>query len=269
MSEVNCRLCGCAEYHPVRKKSGFHLERCADCSLVQITDDLSKLRLEDLYDRSFFEAYYDWQHEGRGKAIAYDKLEGRLDAIEQLVPCRGEMLEVGCAFGYFLDAARSRGWKTRGIELGDYAARFAREQLKLDVQTVPIERVEFSPGEFDVIALWDVVEHLNDPVDSLLRLQRMLKDDGLIAFNTPNVDSYLTRLQGGFWRNFVPPIHITYFGPRSVRRLLERTGFDPVQITVALPRERLLKRLHLYNLLRRLRASDKLLVFARKRPRCG
>jgi 2-polyprenyl-3-methyl-5-hydroxy-6-metoxy-1,4-benzoquinol methylase len=264
VTKSNCRLCGKIDYTHIRIKNGFHLERCRSCSLVQITDDMSAVRLEELYDQAFFEEVYDWQHEGRGKRIAYEKLDDRLDEIERLVSGRGKMLEVGCAFGYFLDTARSRGWQTRGIELGDHAARFAREELELDVQTMSIEQAEFGPGEFDVIALWDVLEHLEDPLEQFRRLGQMLKKDGIVAFNTPDVDSAIARLQGRYWRNFVPPIHITYFGPRSIQRLLALTGFEPVEITVALPRERLLKQLRLYDLLRRWGVSDKLLVFARK-----
>jgi SAM-dependent methyltransferase len=147
--------------------------------------------------------------------------------------------------------------------LGDYAARFAREELKLDVQTLPVERAEFAPGEFDVIALWDVLEHLDDPLGQFRRLRRILRKGGIMCFNTPDIDSYMARLQGPLWRNFLPPIHITYFGRRSARRLLDLAGFEPIELSVALPRERLLKRLRLYDLLRRWRFSDKLLVFAR------
>ena len=94
---------------------------------MQITDDLSDVCLEDYYEKEFFDNTYGGLNQEKGQRTAYEKFAYRLQEIEKLKPEKGTILDVGCSFGYFLDAARSRGWKPVGVEIGEYAARFAQE----------------------------------------------------------------------------------------------------------------------------------------------
>jgi hypothetical protein len=153
VTKANCRLCGETDYGLIRVKNEFHLERCRTCSLVQVTDDLSAVHFEDLYDQAFFEEVYDWQHESRGKRIADEKFDDRLDDIEQLASGRGKMLEVGCAFGYFLDAARSRGWQTRGIEQAEF------EPVEITVALLR-EKLLKRLHVYDLLPRWGVSDEL-------------------------------------------------------------------------------------------------------------
>jgi len=259
-----CRICGHTEYSLFAVKNGFHLERCGRCSLVQVTDDLSTVCLADYYKEDFFTDTYSWQHEPKGQRLMYEKANYRLGEIEKFKPGKGTLLEVGCSFGFFLDAARTRGWTTVGVELGEYAARYAQEQLGLEVHCGMVRGCKLPFGQFDVVALWDVIEHLDDPVAELNHMHALLKSEGLLVFNTPDVDGYVRRLQGLRWRCFIPPIHLTNFGPRSMEALLEKTQFRILLRTVALPREALLQKLRLFWLLKKLQFSDKMLVFAQK-----
>lgn len=259
-----CRICGCTEFDLFAVKDGFHLERCCVCSLMQITDDLSDVCLEDYYEKEFFDNTYGGLHQEKGQRTAYEKFAYRLQEIEKLKSEKGTILDVGCSFGYFLDAARSRGWKPVGVEIGEYAARFAQETLKLEVHVSDVRQGDLPSNCFDVICLWDVLEHLDEPLAVLNHLHHLMKKEGLLVFNTPDVDSYIRKLQGLRWRCFIPPIHVTYYGPRAVKALLERTGFRLLSRTVALPREALLQKLHVFNFLKKIHFSDKMLIFAEK-----
>lgn len=108
------------------------------------------------------------------------------------------------------------------------------------------------------------VSCLNDPAADLRRLHGLLKGGGLLVFNTPDVDSYLAKLHGRWWRNFEPPNHVVYVSAKTASMLLDKTGFRPIVNTVALPRERLLKKMGVFELLTRMRFSDKLLLFAKR-----
>lgn len=261
--ERPCRICGGTDYSPVSDINGFRIQRCVNCTLVQITDDLSQVDLKSVYSDDNFE-FLAWQHDGKGKTIAYEKLYHRLDEIEKYRPNKGEMLEIGCAFGYFLDAARSRGWTPTGVEIAEQPARFAREKLNLPIQCCWFKDAELPEGHFDVVAMWDALEHFDDPAAELLHAHKLIRDGGLLAFNTPDVDSFIRKLQGSRWRNFIPPQHITYFNVAATKELFRRTGFRPLWFSVALPREALLKKLHLYDLLVRIKLSDKMFVIAEK-----
>ena len=260
-----CRLCGPSDFRCFLEKDGYHLGRCTKCGLLQVTDDLGALDLTEVYDQEFFdETYCSIQTNKSSREKEYEKCDLRLQEIETLLPGRGSILDIGCSFGFFLDVARQRGWKVAGVEVGEYAARVAREDLGLEVFDEALDEVDLPQGHFDVVTLWNVIEHLKDPVGDLRRVNNSMREGGLLVFTTGDVDSYLRRLQGSLWRSFIPPVHLVNFSVKTVVRLLEASGFAVARVTVALPREPLLKRLGLLELLRRLKFSDKMMVFARK-----
>ena len=277
-----CRVCGSTEYVPFAEKNGFHLDRCTQCTLVQVTDDLSQVDFERLYDQGFFDGVYSSKSSfglrslgrallGRhdlktssGQAKEYAKFRYRIDEIEKLTRAKGKILDVGCSFGFFLDVARARGWEVEGVEIGDYAAAQARDELGLQVRVGDVLDLELPENHYDVITLWNVIEHVDDPIANCTRFHSALRKGGLFVFTTPNVDCYLRKLQGMRWRAFVPPIHLMNFGPRSIGALMDRTGFRIVRRSVPLPRESLLKRLGIIGFLKAIGFSDKMMVFAEK-----
>jgi len=259
-----CLICGSIQFDFFVKKNGFSLGRCLRCSLLQVTDDLSKVCLKDYYDQEFFDETYDWLQKPAGKKKEYQKFNYRLTEIEKFKPGKGNVLDIGCSFGHFLDCARSRGWTPVGVEISEYAARFAKETLKLNVHVADVSEADLPEGHFDAVTLWNVLEHLDDPVEELEHLNRLMKKAGLLVFTTGDVDSYLRKLQGLRWRSFIPPIHVANYGPRSVKSLLEKTGFRLLSSSVALPREELLSKLHVINSLKKIKFSDKMLIYAQK-----
>ena len=135
----------------------------------------------------------------------------------------GRLLDVGCATGYFLNAARLY-FETCGIEPSRWAADYARDRLRLDVHQGVLEDVSLAPASFDVITLNDVIEHLVDPAGALTRLHGLLRPGGLIYLVTPNVESLSARLLRGYWWG-LRPAHVYYFSPRTLTAMLEKTGF--------------------------------------------
>lgn len=259
-----CRVCGAAPLAAYTRKNGFHLGRCPSCRLVQVSDDVSDVDFEEVYGQEFFDDTYDWLREDKGRRKEYAKFNYRLEQIEKHVPGKGTILDVGCSFGFFLDVARSRGWEPVGVEVGEYAAEFGRRELGLDIHTSDIHGAPLAQGRFAAATLWNVIEHIDDPVREFRRLNALLEIGGLVVFTTGDQGSYIARLRGTRWRRFIPPIHLTNFNLKAVDVMLERTGFRVVESTVALPRETLLRKLHVLDLLKKIRFSDKMMIFARK-----
>jgi 2-polyprenyl-3-methyl-5-hydroxy-6-metoxy-1,4-benzoquinol methylase len=259
-------VCGSRSYVFFLQKDGFNLERCKQCGLVQVTDDLTGVNLEDYYGKEFFDEAYMWlQNEGKGRKREYEKFHHRLQIIESLKPERGAILDIGCSFGFFLDVARSRGWEPTGVEIGEYAASFARERLNLKVHISELSEAVLPRAHFDAVTLWNVIEHLDNPIDELSRINAALKEGGLLVFTTSDVDSYLRKIQGFRWRAFIPPIHLVNYNYKVVDLLLKNTGFHIVLRSVALPRESLLQKLKIIDLLRKIKFSDKMMIFAIKK----
>jgi SAM-dependent methyltransferase len=117
------------------------------------------------------------------------------------------------------------GWKVSGLEPSLEASAYARDQLGLEVYRGTVEEVDFPAQRFDVITLWNVLEHLPDPNTILQRLSGWLKPDGLLVYNTPNLDSLDARLFGQFWIGYELPRHFVVFSRRSLTQLLARSGF--------------------------------------------
>lgn len=138
----------------------------------------------------------------------------------------GKLLDIGCASGTFLNAMRNFGhWDLSGVELSDYAARIAREQFHLNVFTGSLENSNYPDQSFDVVTLWDVLEHLHDPVKSLQEINRILKYDGLLVLRSPNGDSWDAKLFGQYWAGLDSPRHLYVFTPSTLSKALDASGF--------------------------------------------
>ncbi len=153
-----------------------------------------------------------------------ETFESYLDLLTDRHPQPGDLLDVGAATGFFLDLARSRGWNTCGVEPSEYASRVA-SQKNLAVHCGVLEELNLPDASFDVITMWDVIEHGTDPNASLAAACRLLRPEGTLALNTPDAESFLARLLGLRWHLVVPPEHLILFGQRSLRQLLEANGF--------------------------------------------
>jgi SAM-dependent methyltransferase len=138
----------------------------------------------------------------------------------------GRLLEIGCANGLFLDAMRRvGGWHVQGVEVNESAARYARERLGLDVVTGELADAGFPHDHFDVVAMWDVLEHVHDPEETLRGIHLALKPDGVLVLRLPLLDSWDRRLFGRYWVGWDAPRHLVTFSLRTLRRLLRQTGF--------------------------------------------
>ena len=138
----------------------------------------------------------------------------------------GRLLEIGCANGLFLDALRREGnWQVQGVDTSEVAVRYARERLGLDVFLGPVEDARFADRSFDAVVMWDVLEHVHRPKETLLEIHRMLKADGVLVARLPLLDSWDHALFGRYWAGWDIPRHLTIFSMQTLRLMLECTGF--------------------------------------------
>ncbi len=153
-----------------------------------------------------------------------------LEELERMVKER-RLLDVGCATGFFLEAARERGWEVRGLETSEYASDYARRELGLEVETASIVSPPEALPLFDVVTLWDTIEHLDRPDLALVNIRRLLAPDSVLVFSTGDYASLLRRLAGKRWRLFADPTHNFFFDEKTLRMMLTRAGFEVVRVT--------------------------------------
>lgn len=227
-----CVVCRSNQVNYFCHKNSCWLYRCAQCRLVFVAplpEETSSIYAQDYFtgaERGYGYVDYDTDKQAMEKVFI-----GYLKQLENLLTkTNRSILDIGAATGYFLDLARRQGWETAGIEISDYAAKVAR-QRGLDVKTGVVGQDLFPVSFFDVITMWDVLEHVRDPRSDLTRVYRLLRPGGLLLINTPNSGSFLARLLGTGWHLLVPPEHLHYFTPKSLALLLEQLGFEVLKIS--------------------------------------
>ena len=161
--------------------------------------------------------------------------ERRLRQIEARTDGPGRVLDFGCAGGFFLDQARQRGWQIAGVEISQPMAERAAALLQIPIAANLAELAD-PHGAFDVITLWEVIEHLPDPLAVLAQLRLLLKPGGWLALSTPNTGHWQALAAPDQWTSYRPPAHVLYLTEPTLRNLLEQAGFTAVQIWRSGPR---------------------------------
>ena len=237
---VTCCVCH-REGRPIYDLDPFGVVRCPRCSVVFVSPRLRPEALQRLYDDA---GYFEGEHGVYGAANRFSAalvlqrqwIAGRLAlALAESGRSAGgaRLLEVGCAYGLFLDAARKRGYDVTGVELSKTAADHARERLGLTVHTGQLADAPVA-GPFDVVCAWDTLEHVPDPVALWTSLRGLVADDGVVLFSTPYFSSLPSRLLRTRWWTLKPTEHIWQFTPRT-HRTVARQGGMRVTRTVRSP----------------------------------
>lgn len=205
---------------------GVHppIVRCRRCGLMYANPRREASVLLNGYDHVVDETYVK---EREGRVLTFRR---HLQPIEKLVGSGTgkRLLDVGCHIGIFLEIAAERGWDAWGVEPSFWSVSQARDR-GLKVTHGTLRQAAFDSDFFDVVTLWDVIEHLPDPRAELLEVARVLRPGGLLAVHTMDVSSLFARLMGAFWP-WLMEMHLYYFSRRTLSALLARTGFEVIRI---------------------------------------
>lgn len=136
----------------------------------------------------------------------------------------GRVLDVGCGNGGFLAQLKEKGYETEGTELTEASAQ--RVPVGITVHVGDLLSLNLGDEQFDAITLWHVFEHLSQPHETCQKIHRLLKPGGRLFLSMPNAESWQANCFGKHWFHLDPPRHLFGFGPRSLGRLLDVTGFD-------------------------------------------
>lgn len=239
MRVQSCNLCGHADFLLLIRKDGFDLVRCKQCDLVFVANPPEAKELARLYS---FDTGYHAKLELDSISTALHRREADLNLrVLQRHAGPGRLLDIGCSTGLFLAAARKADWQVQGLEYSPDSSQVARDVHGLDVKTGALAAGMFGPDSFDVITLWDVIEHLPDPSGTLKLIPPLLKPGGLLVLKTPNADGLYPRLSLGlarrlnFWGHAEPPGHLFQFSARTLEKMANQAGLE----TVALHHQRI------------------------------
>lgn len=221
----SCPACGqSTEHRALFVKNGCDILQCSACGLGRAEASQTGFDPERYYTGDYFtggqrDGYANYRDT---EPVLRREFARTVEFIRKRRP-GGRLLEIGCAYGFFLQEA-APFYDIQGIEISEDAAGFCRQRA-LPVLTGIADDATFAKlGRFDVIVLLDVIEHLPDPAGTLALCHRHLEDGGVVVLTTGDFASLYARASGQNWRLMTPPQHLWYFTPKSIAGLSASAG---------------------------------------------
>jgi SAM-dependent methyltransferase len=226
LEEIKCIFCGIESSLVVIKENGYQGKKCPQCGLIYVSPRPSFDEVVRLYG--------DDQAHISSESHISDAFQKRLYARHNLSLIRpvvksGALLEIGAGAGYFLDEARKTGFHPFGLELNPVQAGFIRTELKIPCEESPLDTSIFEGKKFDVVYHCDVIGHFFDPIADFQNMNAIMKDGAFLIFETGNLGD-VDQLYFKYFQRFQYPDHLFSFSTDSLSKLLDRTGFEVLEI---------------------------------------
>jgi len=211
-----------------------HIFLCPDCGLRFVGDGPGK---KNLYQQNYWNQATSRQEESCGYTDYLAEEEALkkyfrdlLNQVDKFLPNSGRVLDVGCSFGFFLEVAREKGdWQTFGVDLSAEAVTSAKKRLKTkNIFLGSLDQAGFPNDYFDLITVFQTLEHVADPVGLLKEARRVLKPRGMIIIATPDAESWLAQLMGKSWFSYRHLDHLLFFNYQSLSYTLKKAGFRQI-----------------------------------------
>lgn len=222
----DCALCGAGSGRAVLlhafDESSYY--RCSGCGLVYLNPRLSWPSMKQLYqEESYYSGDSGFGYETYEEDVEVYRrtFERRFRELARFKPA-GRLLDVGCGTGLSVTVAAELGYEAHGLDASEYATSVACAELGSRIRTGTLETAGYPDGHFDAVTMFDLFEHLYDPVDFTERLARITAADGIVAIATPDYDSWIRRLLGARSVSFKVPEHVCYYDRRTLEGVVGR-----------------------------------------------
>ncbi len=231
-NSVTCNLCGMSDSETLFVTKGYRLVRCAGCGLAYIANPPTVAELERLYSASA--SYHtDLCDPGSATFAQQDRIAQQHLKVVRRSASVGRLLDVGCSTGQFLDRATHAGFSASGMELNAASAEFAQAHYGAQVTRGTIHD---AAGPVDVLTMFDVIEHVPDPLGDLRRAFELIAPGGLIVLSTPNIDGLFPRMSLrlakalDYWPHPEPPYHLYQFSVATLGAMLTKARFETTDV---------------------------------------
>jgi len=226
---MKCYICGCSSVSVKQIVGPYPVMLCKDCGLLWV-HDITEQQIIDFYNGEYFKS--------KDSIIGYndylaDELLHRKNAAnivrktqKYIKEAHPAALDVGCAYGFFMDEAKKLGQETTGLELNQEAYRYSTEALGLKVFNKGLLDSHFNDGSFDVVYIIGTIEHMIAPAGCLEEINRILKAGGIVVITTMDTKGIFPVY------SLKPPEHLFYFSHDNLRNLLTKTGFHTEKVSL-------------------------------------
>jgi cyclopropane fatty-acyl-phospholipid synthase-like methyltransferase len=220
---MNCPICNEQSFYSWGKVGIYTIERCNGCGMGVTSpfptgEDLAKANAEVYQLEKRVQTYLSRQE-------YFEKRYERHVSQIKLYKKSGQLLDIGCNIGLFLKVAAQNGFHATGVELNEECARYGRQFFDLTIFSEHLEKIGFQNDKFDIVTLFDVLEHIPDIKSFISEVRRILKPDGLLVVQSPNIGSLMAKLTKSKWAWLCPPDHLYHFTPDTMSCFLTAQGF--------------------------------------------
>jgi len=223
-----CPACGATEFIPLFEKNRLPICACRICSTAFVPDPPSPEAFKDYYSLDYFTGnhskfgYIDYAAEEPFQAASFRHKAERITRAMG----GGRILDVGCATSSFL-MQLGPAWKKHGAEISQDLLKAYPPPPEVSMWTGDFLDYPENGEPFDVVTLWDVLDHVPNPKATLEKCWRLLRPGGMIAINVGDRGSLFARCLGRRWHLYIPPTHLTFFNRSSLFQLLKNCRFTP------------------------------------------
>ncbi|MBI4991347.1 class I SAM-dependent methyltransferase [Candidatus Gottesmanbacteria bacterium] len=218
-----CKLCFSQHTKIIRKYNNYYLIRCKRCGVVFIYPQPRRIRIAQnnlsLYDSKQSEkAYFYKREELIRRAKENIKILKKYEKI-------GKLLDIGCSYGFYSKVFKDYHYDVTGIDISERAIKYAKNYFKLNAIIGNFEKHKNRYNYYDVITMFDIIEHFHNPQQIIRKVHQLLKNKGIVIIQTPNMDSLLEKLCRTKWFWLLVPQHLFLFNKPSLSRILTENGF--------------------------------------------
>ena len=196
---------------------------CDKCDLVYVNPQVSPDIIFKSYSSNIDPTFVD---QNKYRIITFDRVFRDIIKKISIKPTYKKIiLDIGCAGGAFPVAANKIGFSVIGVEPSKWLAENAKKQYALDIRAGDLFSQKFRPETFDIISLWDVIEHLTDPSAVLKEIQKISKKNSYLIVNYPNFNSLARKIFRKKWPFFLS-VHLIYFTPNTIKEFLKKFDYE-------------------------------------------
>ena len=244
LEHVSCNLCGADQPIVIYPFSGDHdvdakenefrssgdeplknpLVKCSVCGFQYVNPRISSEQVLKGYINSVDETFVS---QSKGREITFKRCLSKIERVWKKKPAR--ILDVGTANGSFLKVAKDSGWQVAGCEPNRWMCRWCWNNYGIEITQGTIFDGNYGDATFEVVTLWDVLEHTPDPMATLRECVRVLSPNGLLVVNYPDIGSWIARLMGQKWV-FLLSVHYYYYTRQTIRRAIKLAGLELITI---------------------------------------
>lgn len=223
--KTNCILCNKDSLTKLFTKTRWDIVKCNNCNLIFANPLPAESEIEAFYNNYSNESSEERINKYLRLKTSREKRNRRkLKLLEKIQGGKGRILDIGCGLGLFVKGAASMGWIAHGVDFDRDLVEYGKKTFNLNLHCGELEKAKFPDKYFDVITMYNLLDHLREPIKFLKEVKRILKDGGVIYLNVHDAGGWKAKRYGSEWDAYCPPGHLYYYSHETLKKLLGKAG---------------------------------------------